>query len=139
MELNKAAVELGISTRHLHRLIRLNALPAQKVTVQQIITKRVWDVDDAVLHAAAELLQDLKMYELYVGRWLQKWMDSLRLSAVRLAQMSRVKKNLLLQLIDAEVFPADMDAETREKTKWQIATALLREQIRQNTQKGGDV
>ena len=77
MDLKNAAEELGVTVGHLHRLIKMEALPAQKVTMQQVITKQVWDIDDNAVDSAAEILQNLKRSEQQIGKWLKKWTDNI--------------------------------------------------------------
>lgn len=83
MELKQAADELGVSVRHLHRLIRLQAIPANKTTkmVTMTITKpvHIWDVDDGAIGTAKELMDDLSKADHY-GDWICKWMEKLNLS-----------------------------------------------------------
>jgi AraC-like DNA-binding protein len=132
MELKQAAQELGISTRHLHRLIRMNALPARKITVQQVITNQVWDIDDEAIQSAKELLEDLNRDPDHFGYWALKWVERLAIPIERLAQMTKIKKDKLFYILQRPGYTTDeYDGLTRGDPTIPIIGALLREYVRQ--------
>jgi len=134
MELQVAAKELGISSRHLHRLIRLNALPAKKVVVEQVVTKEVWDIDDEAIQSAKLVIEDMNPD--HFGRWAFKWIEKLDIPAEKLAQMTKIKKEKLFLILQRPGYTTDeYDGLTEGDPTIPIVGAIMREYLRQRTQK----
>ena len=127
MELKKAAEELGISTRHIHRLIEDKTLPAKKKTIVVELRKIVWDVDEKTIMTAKNLLESWKTSEQDFGSWLASWVSEYDLPLSRLAQMSKIKKRTLQRIINNQ-------AVRRLPKDYQmiIISALMREMISRN-------
>ena len=129
MELKDAARELGVSSRHIHRLIRMNLIPAKKITIEQVITKQVWDIDTEAIKSAYELLLDLDNE--HFGEWASKWTQRLEITPEKLAQMTKIKKkNLLLILQKPGYMKEEYNGISRKDPTMPIIEAILREYIR---------
>jgi|GEM_PF-4056701 len=124
MELKKAAEELGISTRHIHRLIEDKTLPAKKKTIVVELRKIVWDVDEKTIKAAKTLLASWKTSEQDFGSWLSGWIAEYDIPLSKLAQMSKIKKRTLQRIVNNQAvrrLPKDY--------QMTIVSALMREMI----------
>jgi hypothetical protein len=129
MELKDAARELGVSSRHIHRLIRMNLIPAKKITVEQVITKQVWDIDTEAIKSAYELLLDLDNE--HFGEWALKWTQRLEITPEKLAQMTKIKKKNLLLILQKPGYPKDeYYGILRKDPTMPIIEAILREYIK---------
>ena len=134
MQLKQAAEELGISTRHLHRLIRMNALPARKINVEHVIVNQVWDIDDEAIQSAKSLINDLNQNPDHFGHWAVEWIEELNIPIDRLAKMTKIKKDNLYYILQRPGYTTDeYDGLSRGDPTIPIIGAILREYIKQRT------
>jgi len=89
MDIKQTADELGISVRHVRRLIKSGQLPAKKVRVQKTITVDAWEIPDNVVRAANESLDEFGRHENF-GEWMVETADRLGLTMQDLSKRTKL-------------------------------------------------
>jgi excisionase family DNA binding protein len=94
MDIKQTADELGISVRHVRRLIKSGQIPATKVRMQKIVEVNAWEIPDEVVEAAKESMGVLLKYENF-GEWMVDTTHRLGLSMQDLAKRTKLPMSTL--------------------------------------------
>jgi excisionase family DNA binding protein len=121
MDIKQAAKELGISVRHLRRLIQSGQVPANKVRIKKIVEVEAWEIPDEVVAAANKAFNDMSDYENF-GEWM---IDTSKELGLTLQDLSKRAKVPIETLIEVARMPGYLSAEDQEVEE-RIGKVLMR-------------
>ena len=124
MDIKSAATELGISTRHVRRLIETGQIPAQRIRVQKTIEVEVWDIDDSMVKAAKRAFDGLCKHENY-AQWVYDTAKRLGLTLQDLAKRTKLPIGTLVELGTTRGYLSASDQEIEDR----IGKVLMRADI----------
>lgn len=125
MEINEAAKKLGISVRHVRRLIKSGQLPAKKIRVQKIVEVDAWEISDEALQAFSDALAEMARLENF-GVWMIETAERLGLTMEDLSKRSKVSVRALLEIAQMPGHLSGSDAEIEDR----IGRALIRAEFK---------
>lgn len=126
MNIREAAQRLNLSERHLRRLIKMGAIPAEKRKV--MIEVEAWEIPDDAIQAADDALRELGRYD-HFGDWMLEKADELGLTLQDLSKRTRVPLHILEEISRT---PGWLKPEA-EEIEQKIASALLRVTIQRRS------
>jgi hypothetical protein len=124
MDIKEAAKQLGISIRHLRRLIKSGQIPARKIKVQKIVEVEAWEIPDNVVQAAGEALGNLVKYDNF-GEWMIDTAARLGLNVQDLSKRTQLSVFTLREIARMPGYLSESDAEIEDR----IGKVLMRADI----------
>ena len=124
MDINEASKRLGISVRHVRRLIKSRQLPAKKVKVKKIVEVDAWEINDEVLQVFSDALADMARLE-HFGSWMIETAERLGLTFQDLSKRTKLPVNTLLEVAKMPGHLSGENAEIEDR----IGRVLIRAEI----------
>ncbi len=130
MDINEAAKRLGISVRHVRRLIKSGQLTAEKIRVQKIVEVDAWEIPDEALQAFSDALVEMARLE-HFGVWMIETAERLGLTLGDLSKRTKVSVHALLEIARTSGHLSGSNAEIEDR----IGRALIRATIEKRCNK----
>jgi len=121
MDIKETAKILGLSVRHLRRLIQSGQIPAEKVRVKKVIEVDAWDIPDSVVKAANQSLEDMAKYENF-GEWMINTSNELGITLQDLSKRTKLPIETLIEVSRMHGYLSAEDQEIEER----IGKVLMR-------------
>jgi len=132
MDIKEASHILGITERHIRRLIRGGQLPAQKVRMKKVteVEVDVWDIDNDAVQAARNSFADLSKYD-HFGIWMIETAGKLGLNLRKISKRTRIPLATLVEIAKTPGHLSGLNADIETK----IGDLLMRVDIERRYRK----
>ena len=124
LDIKEAAKKLNLSERHLRRLIKVGAIPANKVKVKKVVEVEAWEIPNDVVEAAYGAIDEVARHENF-GEWMVKKAKELGLTHQELSRRTKLPMVTLATVAQMPNYLSAEDTEIEER----IVKVLLRADI----------